>query len=107
MVKNLNQLKKAMKEGTCFEITQHCKPEFTGQKRKVTLANTQGFYSIIPDEPENKVTLANHGRGYVLWWSKAPFWEFKNGICSLYSSNKEHTEKFLIISFRISEQEAV
>ena len=59
MVKNLNQLKKTLKKGTCFEITAHCRPEYVGQKRKVTVANTQGFYSIVPDEPDCKVTLAN------------------------------------------------
>ena len=58
MVKNLNQLKKTIKKGTCLEILVHCRPEFTGQKRRVTMANTQGFYSIVPDEPEHKVSLA-------------------------------------------------
>lgn len=58
MVKNLNQLKKTIKKGTCLEILVHCRPEFTGQKRRVTMANTQGFYSIVPDEPDHKVSLA-------------------------------------------------
>ncbi len=68
MVKNLNQLKKTIKKGTCLEILVHCRPEFTGQKRRVTMANTQGFYSIVPDEPDHKVSLANDGKGFVLWW---------------------------------------
>lgn len=106
MIKNLNQLKKALKKGTCFEITGHCREEYIGQKRMVTLANTQGFYSIVPDSPEDRVTLANNGRGSLLWWSKAPFWKFENDICSQYSSNTEHTEKFLIMAFRVEEKEA-
>lgn len=106
MVKNLNQLKKKLKKGIGFEITAHCRPEYVGQKRRVTEANTQGFYSVIPDEPGSAVTLANNGRGIVLWWSNAPFWEFKDGICSIYCSDKEHTEKFLVMSFRIMEQDA-
>ena len=105
MVKNLNQLKKTIKKGTCLEILVHCRPEFTGQKRRVTMANTQGFYSIVPDEPEHKVSLANNGRGSVLWWSNAPFWKFEDGICSIYCNDKEKTEKYLIMSFRITGQE--
>lgn len=105
MIKNLNQLKKALKKGTCFEITKHCREEYIGQKRMVTLANTKGFYSIIPDEPESKVTLANDGKGSLLWWSKAPFWNFENGVCSQYSST-EHTDNCLIIAFRVEEKEA-
>ena len=63
MVKNLSQLKKILRKGTCFEIIAHCCPGYVGQKRKVTVANTQGFYSIVPEEPGCKVTLANNGKG--------------------------------------------
>lgn len=105
MVKNLSQLKKILRKGTCFEIIAHCCPGYVGQKRKVTVANTQGFYSIVPEEPGCKVTLANNGKGSVLWWNKAPFWRFEDGICSCYSSDKEHTEKYLIMAFRITGQE--
>lgn len=107
MVKNLSQLKKTLKNGTRFVVTAHCRPEYVGQKRRVTLANTQGFYSVVPEEPDCKVTLANNGKGTVLWWSNAPFWEFDDETCSVYCSDQEHTEKFLIMSFRITEQEAV
>lgn len=101
MIQNLSQLKRRMKAGTVFEIVGHCGPEFIGQKRQVTLSNTQGFYSVIPDEPQSEISLANGGKGLVLWWSKARFWSFENGCCSLYDSDKEHTERHLIMSFRI------
>lgn len=106
MIQNLSQLKKKLKAGTLLEITAHCRPDYSGQKRKVTLANTQGFYSVIPDEPQSKVSLANGGKGSVLWWSKAPFWRFEDGCCCLYDSNTEHTEAHLIMSFRIIDEEA-
>ena len=102
MVKNLNQLKKTIKKGTCLEILVHCRPEFTGQKRKVTMANTQGFYSIVPNEPDHKVSLANDGKGFVLWWCNASDWEFHDGICSIYCKGKEHTKEFLVMSFHIT-----
>ncbi len=106
MIQNLAQLKKNLKAGTILEITAHCRPDYVGQKRKITLANTQGFYSVIPDEPQSKVSLANGGKGSVLWWSKAPFWSFENGCCSLYDSDKQHTEGHLIMSFHILNEEA-
>ena len=105
MVNNLNQLKKILKKGTRFEIIAHCRPECVGQKRQVTVANTQGFYSIVPEEPDCRVTLANDGKGSALWWSKAPYWGFEDGVCSIYCHDKRHTKEFLLMSFRIIEQE--
>lgn len=107
MIQNLSQLKRKIKTGTILEIVDHCGKEFVGQKRQITLANTQGFYSVIPDEPKSEVSLANGGKGLVLWWSKAPFWSFEDGCCSIYTSDTEHTEEHLIMSFRILNEEAV
>lgn len=106
MIKNLSQLKRTLKAGTHFEITAHCCPEYIGQLREITVANTQGFYSIRPDEPDSKTSKCNGGRGCVLWWSKAPFWEFSNEICSIYSSDTKRTEDSLIMSFRVLGEEA-
>ncbi|WP_326975271.1 hypothetical protein [Caproicibacter sp. BJN0012] len=106
MIRNLSQLKKQLRKGTEFVITDHCLSEYIGQRRQVTLSNTQGFYSIVPGEPEHKVSLANNGRGSVLWWSKAPFWQFKDGICGLYNSDTQRTGKYLIVAFRVLDKEA-
>jgi hypothetical protein len=77
MIKNLSQLKKALKAGATFEITAHCRPDCIGQQRQVTKANTQGFYSILPAEPQSKTSLANGEKGSWLGWSNAPFWSLK------------------------------
>ncbi len=106
MVKNLNQLKKSLKTGTRFQITNHCRPECVGQLREVTVSNTQGFYSILPEEPDSKTSTCNGGKGSVLWWSKAPFWQFTDGICSIYNSDTKRTEDTLIMSFRVLGEEA-
>lgn len=106
MIKNLNQLKKSLKAGTRFQITAHCKKKWIGQIREVTVANTQGFYSVVPGEPGHVVSGCNGGRGSVLWWSKAPFWDFKDGICGIYSSDTERTEDNLIMAFRVLGEEA-
>lgn len=106
MIKNLSQLKRVLQSGAEFEITGHCKPDCIGRRRQITKANTQGIYSIIPAEPESKTSKANDGKGTWLSWSRAPFWEFENGICALYSSNTHRTEEYLLISFRVLQKEA-
>lgn len=100
MVKNLSQLKKALKAGVKFKIVAHCREEYVGDLRKVTLANTQGFYSVNAKRMDN-TTTANNGKGSVFWWSNAPFWSFENGLCSVYTSDKQHDSEHLIMSFRI------
>ena len=70
-IKNLNQLKKAMQCRPKFEIVGHCRPECIGQIRRVTLANTQGFYSGMEGQPEHEISRGNGGLGCVLWWGKA------------------------------------
>lgn len=102
-IKNLSQLKKALPAGTDFVITGHARPECVGQRRRVNLANTQGFYSIIPDEPASRVTTANCGKGSWLGWSKAPFWSFNGDEAALYDSDTERTEEHLIIRIKIEE----
>ena len=54
-------------------------------------------------QPEHEISRVNNGLGSVLYWSKAPFWGFQDGICSLYDSHKEHTQKHLIMEFRVLE----
>ena len=98
-IKNLSQLKRCLKAGTRLEVTGHCRPECVGELRKVTLANSQGFYSI-PDKPQPDSKLGNGGKGPVLHWSNAPFWTFEDGVCGLYS-DKDHTDQNLIMAFRV------
>lgn len=102
MIKNLSQLKRALKVGTDFEITGHCRPECIGERRRVNYVDTTGFYSIVPRQPESRASKANGGRGSYLRWSNAPYWKFEGGKCGLYS-DKEHTERELIIEIRVEE----
>lgn len=106
MIKNLSQLKKTLKSGSQFRVIDHGRPECVGEEREVTYANTQGFYSIVPGNPNCRTSLANNGRGSYMWWSKAPFWEFKDGACSLYASDTRRTKDYLIISLEVLEREA-
>lgn len=47
MIKNLNQLKRTLKENMLLEITGHCREECVGEIRRITKVNTQGFYSTV------------------------------------------------------------
>lgn len=85
-IKNLSQLKKAINNGHCFTIVNHyVKPEYNGQKRKPNVVQTNGFYSIVADNPEHSLNLANRGKGSWIEYGKASDWNFENGLCSLIS----------------------
>lgn len=81
-IKNLSQLKKAVNNGCCFTIVQHYrKPECSGQKRKPNVIQTNGFYSIVLDNPNHPLNLNNRGRGTWFAYGKASDWTFENGLC--------------------------
>lgn len=105
MIKNLNQLKRALRPGIRLEITEHWNPACIGQQREITLVNTQGFYTKPVNPPDPKINAANEGRGSVIWWGPARAWEFEDGICKSYTRS-EHSAETLILAFRISEEAA-
>ena len=97
MIKNLSQLKKVIAAGNVFVIKHHRVPEFIGQRRKVNVIQTNAVYTVVPDQPKNRVTLANNNMGSRLDYGKASEWEFNNGMCSLYKG--DHRPEHLVISF--------
>jgi len=105
-IHNLTQLKAVMKVHPKFEIVDHCRPECIGQIRRVTLANTQGFYSAIEGQPEHTISRGNGGLGSILWWDKATSWDFRDGLCTQYYKGEEHVAQNVTISFRILEETA-
>lgn len=81
-IKNLSQLKMAIKDGHKFIVRKHyIKPEYEGQIRKPNVIQTNGFYSIEDEKPDSKVTLANNGNGSWTKYGKASDWRFENGLC--------------------------
>ena len=106
MVQNLNQLKKALTVGTKFVIVSHFHSECVGEYREVKEANTQGIYSIVPGEPQNKTTTANYGRGTFLGWGKAPYWKFEDGLCCYYGRGGVQSKEKPMFSFRLLDEEA-
>ena len=93
MIKNLNQLRRTLREGTQLEILDHCRPECIGQIRNITLVNTQGFYSTVANQPDASANRGNGGRGPILWWGRAAHWQFADGVCSVFDSEQKHGPK--------------
>ncbi len=103
MIRNLAQLKRTLTAGSRLEITAHWKTSCVGQVRRVTTANTTGFYSVVDGQPEHPVSQGNGGRGSVLWWGAASKWSFRDGVCTrFFDGGKER----LMMAFRVLEKEA-
>jgi len=84
-IKNLAQLKRAIQSGAPFKILKHyVRPDFEGQVRKPNVIQTNGFYSVILDDPDHAVSKSNGGKGSWLDYGKASDWSFENGVCKLF-----------------------
>ena len=91
-IKNLSQLKRAVNEGHSFVILKHhLKPQFTGQWRKPSVIQTNGFYSVVADDPNHEVSNYNGGKGSWFPYGKASDWEFADGVCKSYVTRKSPT----------------
>ena len=73
-VKNLNQLKKAIKPGMMFEITDHRRPECIGERRVVTGVNTVEFTTRKLDENGEPT-----GKDIHMEFDRAKNWSFDGG----------------------------
>lgn len=83
-IKNLAQLKRAINGRNAFEIVKHCRfPEWEGQVRIPNVTQTNGFYSVVQNDPSHKVSMFNDGKGSWLAYGKASEWKFENGTCCL------------------------
>ena len=73
-VKNLSQLKKAIKPGMMFEITDHLRPECIGERRIVTGVSTVDFTSRKLDENSEPM-----GKDLHMEFDRAKNWTFDGG----------------------------
>ena len=73
-VKNLNQLKKSLKPGMMFEITDHLRPECIGERRVVTGVSTVDFTSRKLDENGDPA-----GKDIYMEFDRAKNWNFDGG----------------------------
>ena len=79
VVKNLAQLKRAIKIGMEFEITDHVRPECIGEKRVITGFNTVDFTSRKLDEAGEP-----YGKDIHMDFGKAKDWNFDKNELTAY-----------------------
>lgn len=94
---NLAQLKKRLTVGAAFEIVR---PGMDTEQRRVITAQSASICSIVPFEPDHRI---NKCGGSWLNWSKASYWRFEKGLCSVYytQTDETQTESNLILSIRV------
>jgi len=79
-INSLSQLKRVLQVGTKFKVIDHCRPELIGQIREVTKVQTNGIYTILPDNPEHKYSTCNGGKGSWMEYNKSSYYEFDGRI---------------------------
>lgn len=79
VVKNLAQLKRTVKVGMEFEITDHVRPECIGEKRVITGFNTVDFTSRKLDEAGGP-----YGKDIHMDFGKAKNWNFSENEMTAY-----------------------
>ena len=97
MIKNFADLKRAIQAKAPFLIVEHyTRPEFSKKIRIPTVVQTNGFYSIVKDNPDAKETLSNNGKGIWMEFGKAGSWTFDGEFCEMsFQGRKIYRIKFL------------
>lgn len=98
-VKNLSQLKKAIKPGMMFEITDHLRPECIGERRVVTGVTTVDFTSRKLDE-----NGAPTGKDLHMEFDRAKNWTFDDGELTSRLDNGDMLMSFHFIDSLEHEQ---
>lgn len=98
-VKNLSQLKKAIKPGMMFEITDHLRPECIGERRIVTGVSTVDFTSRKLDENGEPM-----GKDLHMDFDRAKNWTFDGGELTSRLDNGDMLMSFHFIDSLEHEQ---
>lgn len=98
-VKNLSQLKKAIKPGMMFEISDHLRPECIGERRVVTGVTTVDFTSRKLDENGEPT-----GKYLHMEFDRAKNWSFDGGEMTSRLDNGDMLMSFHFIDSLEREQ---
>ena len=98
-VKNLSQLKKAIKPGMMFEISDHLRPECIGERRVVTGVTTVDFTSRKLDENGEPT-----GKDLHMEFDRAKNWTFDGGELTSRLDNGDMLMSFHFIDSLEREQ---
>ena len=105
-IKNLADLKRHIQPGTEIYVRSHSvHPDLEGLTRVVTRVQTNGFYSVIKGQPNNKWSTCNYGKGIRQDYEPASFYRFNGStiqildrrrgnrpLCEIEVFEKEQTE---------------
>ena len=98
-IKNLSQLKKAIKPGMMFEISDHLRPECIGERRVVTGVTTVDFTSRKLDENGEPT-----GKDLHMEFDRAKNWTFDGGELTSRLDNGDMLMSFHFIDSLEREQ---
>lgn len=95
---NLSQLKKAFASGHDFKIIEHFnRPECNGQIRHINKLQTNGFYSVVKDDPDNRWSKANGGLGAWCEFGKAAEWTFTEKCGDIWTATLAGTFEIQVL----------
>ena len=95
------QILRIMQENPKIEITAHRHPEYVGQLRRITMSNSDGFYSVIDGQLEHEVSRRHRGKGSYTYIGNSRFSKLDGDICTVYRRTREPEGKELLLAFRI------
>lgn len=106
-IKTLSDIKREMKNKRPYYIHNHRVDEFIGQVRIANIVQTNGIFIHVYNEPDNRITLCNAGKGSWLEYGKAKEWEIDEltGHCSLFVG--EHTDNNLVMEISFLDDECI
>lgn len=88
-IKNLADLKRHIKVGTELAATYHANyPDIVGLTRVVTKVQTNGFYSVIKNQPNHRWSGFNYGKGGWPSFEKASLYHFNGSSIQVLNARK-------------------
>lgn len=102
-IKNLSQLKKAMQPGVLVKVYQHfVHPDYAGQLRVINKVQTNCTYQKLYQQPEDKFSTYNGGRGNRMDFGAANDYRFDpSGKIYWYDTPRDGQPQKLIMVFEV------
>ena len=93
---NLSRVKRAVQKKKRFIIKDHHKKVYVGQVREPHIIQSNGFYSVVADQPEHEISRVNNGKGSWIDYGKASDWDFTEKGGRYYRNGLAHIPENLI-----------
>ena len=91
-IKSLADFKRRIQPGTEIYVKTHSvHPELAGLTRVVTRVQTNGFYSVIKGQPNNKWSTCNYGKGIRQDYESASCYRFNGTSVQILNPRRENS----------------